>query len=316
MNNISEQLGFLFPGQGSQSVGMLAELASDFPEVKQTFDQASAVLGEDLWEISQQGPENKLNDTRITQPAMLTAGVAVWKVWQLHTSLQPVLMAGHSLGEYTALVCSGKLEFEDAVRMVSERAQQMQAAVPAGEGAMAAILGLDDDTVEQACQSAVSQGVVEAVNYNAPGQVVIAGAVDAVNTALEKARKLGAKRAVSLPVSVPSHCTLMRPAAEALAPMLAKITLKQSSIPVVQNTDGTAHDDLEQIRDNLEKQLHKPVLWVDGIKYMSSQGVTCFVECGPGKVLSGLVKRIVKGSDVVSVNSTDSLKSALLLLEK
>ncbi len=316
MNNNSNSIGFVFPGQGSQTIGMLAELAVAYPQVNQTFEQASEIFGEDLWAISQQGPEQHLNDTRITQPVMLAAGVAVWRVWNSQISFQPVLMAGHSLGEYTALVCSGKLDFGEAVKLVSERAQQMQIAVPVGKGAMAAILGLDNVAVEQACQLAAQQGIVEPVNYNAPGQVVIAGSKAAVESALEQAKQLGAKRAVLLPVSVPSHCSLMRPAADALASMLDSMELKETAIPVVQNTDGRAHDNLDQVRTNLQQQLYKPVLWVDCINKMHSQGVTQFVECGPGKVLSGLIKRIVKGVDVISVNSPDSLTSAQSLLEK
>ena len=316
MDNISSYLGVVFPGQGSQSIGMLAELAVEYPQVKQTFEQASSIFGEDLWTICQQGPQQRLNDTRITQPAMLAAGVAVWRVWTTQTRLQPISMAGHSLGEYTALVCSGKMDFEDAVKLVSERARQMQIAVPVGEGAMAAILGLDNAAVEQACKLASPQGIVEPVNYNAPGQVVIAGSAIAVESALEQAKQLGAKRAVLLPVSVPSHCSLMRPAADALASMLDNIALKETAIPVVQNTDGLSHDNPDQIRSNLKQQLYKPVLWVDCINKMHSQGVTQFVECGPGKVLSGLIKRIAKGVNVTSVNSPDSLISAQPLLEK
>ncbi|HFD12347.1 MAG TPA: [acyl-carrier-protein] S-malonyltransferase [Crenotrichaceae bacterium] len=316
MKTILTNLGFVFPGQGSQSIGMLAELATDFPQVKQTFDQASSLYGEDLWEITQQGPEQKLNDTRVTQPAMLAAGVAVWRVWESQVSFQPAVMAGHSLGEYTALVCSGKLDYEDAIKLVIERAQQMQSAVPVGEGAMAAILGLDNDIVNQACQLASAKGIVEPVNFNAPGQVVIAGVTDAVNQALEEAKQLGAKRALLLPVSVPSHCALMRPAADALTSMLENTVLVDTSIAVVQNTDATAHVDAQQIRDHLEQQLYKPVLWVESITQMHHLGVTRFVECGPGKVLSGLIKRIIKGVDTVSVYSPDSLASAQLLLEK
>ncbi|MEE9412117.1 MAG: ACP S-malonyltransferase [Methylococcales bacterium] len=316
MDNISCDLGVVFPGQGSQSIGMLAELAVEYPQVKQTFEQASSIFGEDLWTICQQGPQQRLNDTRITQPAMLAAGVAVWRVWTTQTRLQPISMAGHSLGEYTALVCSGKMDFEDAVKLVSERARQMQIAVSVGEGAMAAILGLDNAAVEQACKLASPQGIVEPVNYNAPGQVVIAGSAIAVESALEQAKQLGAKRAVLLPVSVPSHCSLMRPAADALASMLDNIALKETAIPVVQNTDGLSHDNPDQIRNNLKQQLYKPVLWVDCINKMHSQGVTQFVECGPGKVLSGLIKRIAKGVNVTSVNSPDSLISAQPLLEK
>ena len=315
MNNNSKNLGFIFPGQGSQSIGMLAELSKNYSEVKQTFEQASSIIGEDLWEICQHGPDQKLNDTRITQPAMLCAGVSVWRVWQSQAGIQPAFMAGHSLGEYTALVCSGKLDFEDAVKLVNERAHQMQAAVPVGEGAMAAVLGLEDEAVKQACQSASLKGVVEPVNFNAPGQVVIAGVTAAVQLALEQAKEMGAKRAVLLPVSVPSHCSLMRPAADALASMLENIELQESVIPVVQNTDGLAHDNAQQICENLKQQLYKPVLWVDSINAMHNQGITQFVECGPGKVLGGLLKRIIKGVDILSINSPDSLTSTKLFLE-
>jgi [acyl-carrier-protein] S-malonyltransferase len=316
MDSILSNLGVVFPGQGSQSIGMLAELAVDYPHIKQTFEQASEIFGEDLWEISQQGPEQRINDTRITQPIMLAAGVAVWRAWNSQVAVQPRSMAGHSLGEYTALVCSGRLDFEQAVKLVSQRAQQMQIAVPAGKGAMAAILGLDNASVEQACKLAAQQRVVEPVNYNAPGQVVIAGDTAAVEDALEQAKQLGAKRAVLLPVSVPSHCSLMRPAADALAATLESVVLKETAIPVVQNTDALAHDNPDIIRANLQHQLYKPVLWVDCINKMHSQGVTQFVECGPGKVLSGLIKRIIKGVDVLSVNSPDTLESVPSFLEK
>ena len=316
MDNISKNLGFVFPGQGSQSIGMLAELAGDFPQVQQTFDQASNVIGDDLWEIVQQGPEQRLNETCITQPTMLAAGVAIWRIWLSQTTILPALMAGHSLGEYTALVCSGKLDFESAVKLVDERAKQMQSAVPVGEGAMAAIIGLDNQAVETACQLTSSDGIVEPVNYNAPGQVVIAGAVAAVEKALEQAKQLGAKRAVLLPVSVPSHCRLMRPAAVGLAPMLDNTKLQNTLIQVIQNTDAIAHNDPSRILEKLQQQLYMPVLWTDSINNMYSQGITQFIECGPGKVLNGLLKRIVKGVEVISVNSIDTLASAQLLLEK
>ncbi|MCH9698738.1 MAG: ACP S-malonyltransferase [Gammaproteobacteria bacterium] len=315
MTDISTKLGFIFPGQGSQSLGMLSELANEFPIIHQTFTEASTIIGEDLWEISQNGPESRLNETVVTQPAMLAGGVAVWRVWQSITRAVPALMAGHSLGEYTALVCSGKLDYIDAVTVVKQRSEAMQAAVPAGQGAMAAILGLDDDAVRQACDAGSKSGVVEPVNFNAPGQVVIAGEQQAVSHAVENAKQAGAKRAVLLPVSVPSHCELMRPAAEQLSAVIDATELQQSAVNIVQNVDARIHHNSTDIRENLKQQLYRPVLWVDTIHAMNQHGVSQFVECGPGKVLSGLLKRIIKGVESVSVNTTDSLATARLFVE-
>lgn len=287
-------VAFVFPGQGSQSVGMLAELAEQHTEVKDTFSQASEVLGYDLWELVQNGPEEELNQTARTQPAMLTAGIAVWRVWQKQMDFTPSYMAGHSLGEYSALVASGALQFDDAVRLVEQRGQLMQAAVPAGEGAMAAILGLSDSDVEAACQQAAKDGVVEAVNYNAPGQVVIAGHRQAVEKATELAQQAGAKRAMILPVSVPSHCELMQDAADKLAGLLKDTEIQMPTIPVVHNASVIVSESVDEIRQQLARQLHSPVRWVESIQWLQQQGVDTMVECGPGKVLAGLARRIDK----------------------
>src|SRR5690606_7356678 len=257
-----KNLAIVFPGQGSQSVGMLQELAAAFPSVRQTFAEASEALGYDLWNLVQNGPAEELNRTDITQPAMLAAGVAVWRVWQEQGGPVPAVMAGHSLGEYTALVCAGALEFAPAVRLVAERGRFMQEAVPAGEGAMAAVLGLDDDTVRSACARAAGEEVVEAVNLNAPGQVVIAGHKAAVERALEELKAAGARRAVPLPVSVPSHCALMRPAADKLADYLQQVEIKPARIPVLHNVDVQMSSDPVAIRERLVQQLYSPVHWV------------------------------------------------------
>lgn len=287
-------VAFVFPGQGSQSVGMLAELAAQYDEVTDTFSQASEVLGYDLWELVQNGPEDQLNETARTQPAMLSAGIAVWRVWQQQSDFLPAYMAGHSLGEYSALVASGALQFDDAVRLVEQRGQLMQAAVPAGEGAMAAILGLSDADVETACQQASSEGVVEAVNFNAPGQVVIAGHRQAVEKATEYAQTAGAKRAMLLPVSVPSHCELMLGAADKLADLLKETEIQLPTIPVVHNASVTVSATADDIRAQLARQLHSPVRWVESVQWLQQQGVDSLVECGPGKVLAGLARRIDK----------------------
>lgn len=287
-------VAFVFPGQGSQSVGMLAELAAQYDEVTDTFSQASEVLGYDLWELVQNGPEDQLNETARTQPAMLSAGIAVWRVWQQQSDFSPAYMAGHSLGEYTALVASGALHFDDAVRLVEQRGQLMQAAVPAGEGAMAAILGLSDADVETACQQAKSEGIVEAVNFNAPGQVVIAGHRQAVEKATEYAQTAGAKRAMLLPVSVPSHCELMQGAADKLAELLKATEIRLPTIPVVHNASVTVSTTADDIRAQLARQLHSPVRWVESVQWLQQQGVESLVECGPGKVLAGLARRIDK----------------------
>ncbi|NNJ95128.1 MAG: ACP S-malonyltransferase [Halobacteria archaeon] len=301
----------VFPGQGSQSVGMLAELAANNPQVGETFDEASAVLQYDLWKLVQAGPEAELNQTDRTQPAMLAAGVSVWRVWQASSGAAPSVMAGHSLGEYTALVCAGALDFADTVALVAERGRCMQDAVPPGVGAMAALLGLDDDTVAAVCMRARDGEVVEPVNYNSPGQVVIAGNSAAVERAIALAKEAGAKRAVTLPVSVPSHCALMKPAAEEFAQRLAQTHISQPAIPVVQNVDAMLHDQPEMIRDNLGKQLYSPVQWVGSVHAMHAHGVTRMLEAGPGKVLAGLCKRIDKRIAGASVHDPDTLAGAL-----
>ena len=302
---------FVFPGQGSQSVGMLNELAEEFELVKDTFATASAVLGYDLWQVVNAGPEDRLNDTATTQPAMLSAGVATWRVWQEKQGPLPSIMAGHSLGEYTALVCAGSIDFEDAVSLVADRGRFMQEAVPVGQGAMAAILGLSDDDVRQACSEAAQGEIVAAVNFNSPGQVVIAGQTAAVERAVEVAKVKGAKRALMLPVSVPSHCQLMEPAAQQLAQRLSAININPPTIPVLNNADVQPSQQPDQIRDALIRQLYNPVRWVETIQAMKAQGVDTLVECGPGKVLVGLNKRIEREMNTFALTSPETLSQAL-----
>lgn len=304
-------LAFVFPGQGSQSVGMLADMAEVHPQVKQTFGSASEVLGYDLWKLVQEGPADELNQTHITQPAMLSAGVAVWRIWQEKGGAAPAIMAGHSLGEYSALVCAGSMTFEDAVGVVADRGRFMQQAVPAGEGAMAAILGLEDEKVVELCAKAAEGEVVSAVNFNSPGQVVVAGSSNAVQRAVELAKENGAKRALLLPVSVPSHCALMRPAAEQLSARLKDITISAPTIPVLNNVDVTASSDPDAIRDALARQLYSPVRWVETIQKMASEGVDNLVECGPGKVLVGLNKRIDRNMAASALFDAASLEQTL-----
>lgn len=305
------RIAAVFPGQGSQSAGMLADLAGAWPEVRQTFDEASQVLGEDLWRIVRDNPDDALNQTRYTQPAMLAAGVAVARVWQAAGGPPPAMAAGHSLGEYSALVAAGALGFDEAVRLVAERARLMQEAVPAGEGGMAAILGLDDDRVAEVCEGVPTEGIVEPVNYNAPGQVVIAGHARAVEAAVEAAREAGAKRAVSLPVSVPSHSSLMRPAADALAEVLATATVAAPAIPVVHNVDASVHTEVNEIRDALRRQLYNPVRWTDSVAALQSGGAELLLELGPGKVLTGLARRIDRRLPAAAVEDPESLDKAL-----
>ncbi len=304
-------LAFVFPGQGSQSVGMLKDLADQYPEVEATFREASDALAYDLWDIVQNGPVEKLNQTDVTQPAMLSAGVAVWRIWQTKGGAKPVMMAGHSLGEYTALVCAGVLDFADAVKLVAERGRLMQEAVPAGEGVMAAILGLEDAAVRQVCEEAAESEVLSAVNFNSPGQVVVAGQKTAVERALKVAKDKGAKRALMLPVSVPSHCALMKPAAGKLALLLAQVELREPAIPVINNVDVHAGIRTDDIRAALVKQLHSPVRWVETIRRMADEGVNRLIECGPGKVLVGLNKRIERGMTAQAVYDPDTLGSGL-----
>lgn len=305
---------FVFPGQGSQSLNMLSDLATKFPHVQITFAEASYNLGYDLWDLIASGPEDSLNETHRTQPAMLAAGIAVWRSWQSVSDIKPSYLAGHSLGEYTALVASGALDFADAIKLVEQRGKFMQQAVPAGEGAMAAILGLDDDAVREVCAEAAEKGVAEAVNFNSPGQVVIAGSTEAINLAIELAKGKGAKRALLLPVSVPSHCALMEPAAEQLGLALENITIKEPMIPVIHNVSvATKNNDID-IKKQLVQQLHNPVRWVETVQYLSSQGVDTLVESGPGKVLAGLTKRIDKSIIAYPVYDSVTLEKAVQAL--
>jgi len=304
----------VFPGQGSQSIGMLMEMAEAYTQIKETFQEASDALGYDLWHLVQNGPEDELNKTHITQPAMLAGGVAIWRVWQSRVEAQPVAMAGHSLGEYSALVATGSLSLSDAVTLVADRGRFMQDAVPAGEGAMAAILGLSDDKVGEVCAEAakgVTGEVVSAVNYNSPGQVVIAGNTAAVNRAVELAKEAGAKRALSLPVSVPSHCSLMMPAAERLTERLVNIAIQPPVIPVFNNVDVRTESTADAIRDALKRQLSSPVRWVDTIQALAAQGVQQVVECGPGKVLAGLNKRINREMTGLTTSDAAGLDKAV-----
>jgi [acyl-carrier-protein] S-malonyltransferase len=296
---------FIFPGQGSQSMGMLAEF-SDNQQVTETFELASDALGYNLWDLCQNGPEENLNQTDKTQPALLTASVALWRVWQQRAPI-PALLAGHSLGEYSALVCAGIIDFVDAVKLVEKRGLFMQQSVPAGVGKMAAIIGLDDDKVEQACASAAGNEVVSPVNYNSPGQIVIAGNAEAVERAIEACKESGAKRAMPLAVSVPSHCMLMKPASEQLAEELQTIEFSASDIKVVNNVDVKIETEASRIKDALVRQLYCPVRWSECINFMAKQGVEHLVECGPGKVLSGLNRRIDRSLTSSQINQIDSL---------
>ncbi len=304
-------LAFIFPGQGSQSVGMLKDLNENFSEVSATFQEASDALGYNLWSLVQDGPAEKLNSTDVTQPAMLASGVATWRVWQAKGGAMPVMMAGHSLGEYTALVCAGSLDFVDAIKLVSQRGQFMMQAVPAGTGAMAAILGMDDEAVRQVCLDAAEGDVLEAVNYNSPGQVVVAGNKSAVERVCVLAKEQGAKRALELPVSVPSHCALMKPAADQLAEVLSGISFNTPSIPVINNVDVIAAKSEADIRDALKRQLFSPVRWAETIEKMSADGADQFNECGPGKVLVGLNKRINKALSSNALLDAATIEAAL-----
>lgn len=306
-------LAFVFPGQGSQSVGMLGALAAAEPLIRSTFDEASGALGYDLWQLCQEGPQAALNSTERTQPAMLTAGVATWRVWRARGGGEPTVMSGHSLGEFTALVCAGAVDFRAAVELVAFRGKAMQDAVPAGSGAMAAILGLENGDIEQACAEAAQGGVVEAVNYNAPGQVVIAGESAAVQRAIEACKARGAKRAIALPVSVPSHSSLMRSAGEKLGQRLQSIEVRAPRIAYISAVDAAAHSDPADIRALLTRQLSSPVRWVDTIGKILAGGATRIVECGPGKVLTALNRRIERNKDIALLALEDeaSLSEAL-----
>ena len=311
MNEQTNNLAFIFPGQGSQSLGMLKDLANSHIEIKHTFEQASEALSIDLWAIVTDGPEEALNQTQNTQPVMLAAGFAVWDVWCKHSTIRPKWMAGHSLGEYTALVCSGALSFEEGIKLVAVRGKLMQEAVPAGIGSMAAILGLEDQQVVNICAQVAEHEVVSAVNFNAPGQVVIAGNLAAVERAMLAAKGMGAKRAILLPVSVPSHCALMKSAAEKLDTYLLNTVVANPKMTVIHNVDVASHSSPEQIRLALSQQLYQPVRWVETIKLLNDQGVTRFVECGPGKVLVSLNKRIVKDAEHFSIYNSETLTEVL-----
>ena len=310
-----KKFAMVFPGQGSQAVGMLAELAEQFSIVEETFKQASEVLGYDLWSLVQHGPADELNKTWQTQPALLAASIAVYRVWQQqYPQLQPTLMAGHSLGEYSALVCAGAIDFQDAVKLVELRGKLMQQAVPEGTGAMYAIIGLDNDSIIKACQNAEQGEVVSAVNFNSPGQVVIAGAKAAVERAAVLCKEAGAKRALPLAVSVPSHCALMKPAADQLAVSLESIAVKSPAVAVINNVDVKTENDAQAIRHALVRQLYSPVRWTETVEKMATNGIEVLVEIGPNKVLNGLTKRIADNLQTVSVNDPASLSAVEQLL--
>ena len=307
-------LAFTFPGQGSQSIGMLAELAADHGQVQESFAEASEVLGYDLWALVQQGPEARLNATEQTQPAMLAAGVAVARVWQSQGGPAPALAAGHSLGEYAALVCAGSLAFSDAVALVAARGRFMQKAVPEGQGAIAALLGLDDAQVLGLCEAVTDRRagrIVSAVNFNAPGQVVIAGHAGAVEQAIAQAEEAGARKAIKLPMSVPVHCELMEPARERLVAKLDEIRVNIPEFPVVHNTDNRTREDAAAIRDALAQQMTRPVRWADLVIALKGYGATILVEPGPGRILAGLNKRIDRSLKTMAVHDSASLDKAL-----
>lgn len=305
------QFAFVFPGQGSQSVGMLSDMAANSPVIEETFREASSVLGYDLWALSQQGPADELNKTWQTQPALLTASVALWRLWQQQGGKMPLLMAGHSLGEYSALVCAGVIDFADAVRLVELRGKLMQEAVPEGTGAMAAIIGLDDAAIAHACEVSAEGQIVSPVNFNSPGQVVIAGHKEAVERAGAACKAAGAKRALPLPVSVPSHCALMKSAAEKLAAELKSVTFHAPRVPVINNVDVKYETSSEAIRDALVRQLFSPVQWTKSVEFMAAQGITVLYEIGSGKVLTGLTKRIVDTLSAAALNEPEAMTATL-----
>jgi len=305
------KIAVVFPGQGSQALGMLSDLAAAHPVVEATFAEASSALGYDLWQLVQQGPVEELNKTWQTQPALLAASVAIWRVWQQEKGAEPALMAGHSLGEYSALVCAGVLDFKQAISLVELRGKLMQEAVPEGTGAMYAIIGLDNEAIAKACEESAQGQVVSPVNFNSPGQVVIAGNKEAVERAGVACKAAGAKRALPLPVSVPSHCALMKPAADKMAVALDQVTFSQPQYPVVNNVDVKVETQAEAIRSALIRQLYNPVRWTESVEYIAQQGVEQLIEVGPGKVLTGLTKRIVDTLTAAAVNDTASLTAAL-----
>ncbi|HEU4814377.1 MAG TPA: ACP S-malonyltransferase [Xanthomonadaceae bacterium] len=305
------QLAFVFPGQGSQAVGMLSELAAAHPEVREAFVEAGEGAGIDLWTLGQDGPEEQLNRTEFTQPALLAAGVAAWRAWQARGGAMPSMLAGHSLGEYGALVAAGALSLGDAARLVRLRGQLMQEAVPAGTGAMAAILGAEDALVEQACREVSGDTVVVPANYNSPGQLVIGGHADAVERALALLAERGVRKTVKLAVSVPSHTPLMREAANRLSSAMADVAWREPSLPVVQNVDSEVHDGIQSIRDALVRQLYLPVQWTGCVQALAARGATRIAECGPGKVLTGLSRRIDKTLDARALGHPADFDAAL-----
>jgi len=311
---MSSTFAFMFPGQGSQSPGMLKEQGAAQPLIIETFNEASEALGYDLWALCQQNPANQLDETDKTQPAILTASIALWRLWLAEGGKLPAFVAGHSLGEYSALVAAGSLSLQEAVKLVETRGRLMQQAVPAGVGAMAAIIGLDDEAVIAACAEAEQGEVVSAVNFNAPGQVVIAGATNAVARAQECCKARGAKRALPLPVSVPSHCALMRPAAEHFAEAIAAINWQMPQIPLLQNVNAALAADLDHLKQNLLAQLYSPVRWTASMQYLAGNGVTALVECGPSKVLVGLGKRCIKEAQVFSTDTPEAFATTLTAL--
>lgn len=311
---IDSTLAFVFPGQGSQTVGMLAEIAAQYQEVKHTFDEASIALNYDLWDLVQNGPAEKLDKTTHTQPALLAASYAIWRIIQSRCVIAPAMLAGHSLGEYTALVCAHALGFSDAIKLVAARGHYMQEAIKEERGAMAAIIGLEDATVKTLCQQAKSANeIVSAANYNSLGQVVVAGHQAAVERVIKLAKEQGAKLAMLIPVSVPSHCELMRPAAECLMTQLATVTLHPPQLPVVNNVDVSIYQDASSIRDGLMRQLYLPVRWVEIIQSFIAKGIATIVECGPNKILTGLNKRIDKRLQLFSTFDMTSLTAVLKL---
>ncbi|MGB2106140.1 MAG: ACP S-malonyltransferase [Porticoccaceae bacterium] len=304
-------LAFVFPGQGSQKIGMLAELAEQNPIIERTFNEASEVLGYDMWQLIQQGEQDEINLTQRTQPILLTCSVAIWRLWKEKQGAVPSQMAGHSLGEWSALVCANVIDFADGLKIVEARGKYMQQAVPVGQGAMAAIIGLDDQAILDACSEASSLGVVDAVNFNAPGQVVIAGSNDAVEQAMEICKSAGAKRALPLPVSAPFHTSLMKPAADNLAEMVNAVTFRAPEVPIMHNVHAKNENDPQVIKALMLEQIYSPVKWVDCVKQLKERGVTHLIECGPGKVLSGLAKRIDRELIALATESAADFDVAL-----
>ena len=306
-------LAFVFPGQGSQKIGMLAGLAEQNPIIEKTFNEASEVLGYDMWQLIQQGAQEDINLTQRTQPILLTCSVAIWRLWNQKQGALPSQMAGHSLGEWSALVCANVIDFADGLKIVEARGKFMQQAVPVGQGAMAAIIGLDDQAILEACTEANALGVVDAVNFNAPGQVVIAGSNEAVERAMEICKDAGAKRALPLPVSAPFHTSLMKPAADNLADMVNAVTFRSPEVPIMHNVHAQNEQDPQAIKALMLEQIYSPVKWVDCVKQLKQSGVSTLVECGPGKVLSGLAKRIDRELTAVATESAADFDAALTL---